>query len=61
MSKNRNSLKNIIVTAALVVIGVVSLSIFLSCTLFRKNKDRPAFVFGYTYLYVETNSISTYR
>ena len=59
MSKNRNSLKNIIVTAALVVIGVVSLTIFLSCTLFRKNKDRPAFVFGYTYLYVETNSMES--
>ena len=59
MTENHKSLKSKIVTAVLIIVGVLCLALFLSCTVFRKNKDRPAFVFGHAYLYVETGSMES--
>lgn len=59
MAENRKSLKSKIATAVLIAVGVLCLAAFLSCTVFRKNKDRPAFLFGHAYLYVETGSMES--
>lgn len=52
----QKKLKRVLGGAALVVI-FVALVAFVACSAINRNKNKPTFVFGYTFLWVETGSM----